>query len=90
MKKSLLLALLFMGISVLSVNAQSSSIVKEDCNPKICCPATPKCCKTTKGNFGSSESNTKDNEASTNTTREKKATKSAVAIIETKKTSYEN
>ena len=45
MKKSVLIALVFLGLALGSTNAQSCcTIEKENCKPQTCCPITPACC----------------------------------------------
>lgn len=48
MKKLIVLFIAIAGFLATDLNAQSSCIPQEDCNPKQCCPAQVDCCTTSK------------------------------------------
>jgi hypothetical protein len=61
MKKTLMIMLAFLGLSLSAVQAQSCcKSKKHDCAVTKCCPSTPSCCKATKSTTEEANKTTAD------------------------------
>ncbi len=90
MKKVLFTLLAFVGL-LMSVQTQSCCTTqKENCKPKTCCPSTPKCCENDKSTSNIGETKKKKVSKTKTITNKTNAVKKEVAIVEPKKTNYEN